>query len=218
MGRTEIKDYYKILEVLPAAREEEIKKSYRRLALLYHPDKNPANAFAEARFRELQEAYAVLSHPRKREQYDEERWLSGQFDTRRQRLVTAQSILEDSRRLRRHIDSIDVHRMNHQALQEVVFLLLSDAHMGLLEVQADPATRRAIAAELFQAVRALRYPLLVPIAERLLLLAGNDPLREQINTLLQAGERQQRWQRLRPWIIVITTLVLCLIVFLAGRR
>jgi molecular chaperone DnaJ len=64
------KDYYKILEVDRNASEEEIKKAYRRLALKYHPDRNPGNKEAEEKFKEINEAYACLSDPEKRAHYD----------------------------------------------------------------------------------------------------------------------------------------------------
>jgi curved DNA-binding protein len=63
-------DYYKILGVEKNADAEEIKKAYRKLALKYHPDRNPNNPAAEAKFKSLSEAYAVLSDPEKRKQYD----------------------------------------------------------------------------------------------------------------------------------------------------
>lgn len=64
------KDYYKILEVNSAASQEEIKKSYRKLAQKYHPDKNPGNAEAESKFKEIAEAYEILGNPEKRKSYD----------------------------------------------------------------------------------------------------------------------------------------------------
>ncbi len=67
----EYKDYYKILGVTKTATQEEIKKAYRKLALKYHPDKNPDNAAAEAKFKEANEANDVLSDPEKRKKYDE---------------------------------------------------------------------------------------------------------------------------------------------------
>ncbi|MBW2118517.1 MAG: J domain-containing protein [Deltaproteobacteria bacterium] len=64
------KDYYNILGVSKSASVEEIKKAYRKLALKYHPDHNKGDKEAEARFKDLSEAYAVLSNPEKKKQYD----------------------------------------------------------------------------------------------------------------------------------------------------
>jgi len=71
------KDYYKTLGVTKGATGDEIKKSYRKLARKYHPDANEGDAKAEARFKEISEAYNVLSDDKRRKEYDEARSLFG---------------------------------------------------------------------------------------------------------------------------------------------
>src|SRR5687768_14084074 len=66
----DIKDYYKTLGVERQAPADEIKKAYRKLARKYHPDINPGNADAEQKFKEINEAYEVLSDQDKRSKYD----------------------------------------------------------------------------------------------------------------------------------------------------
>lgn len=63
-------DFYKVLDIPENATETEIKKAYRKLAVKYHPDKNPGNKEAEEKFKEINEAYSVLSDSEKRKEYD----------------------------------------------------------------------------------------------------------------------------------------------------
>ena len=71
MANGDKRDYYEVLEIHRNASETEIKKAFRKLAIQHHPDKNPGDKSSEDRFKEVTEAYEVLSDPQKRAQYDQ---------------------------------------------------------------------------------------------------------------------------------------------------
>ncbi len=83
------KDYYRILGVPPTASQEEIKRAYRKLARQYHPDHNPGDRRAEERLKEINEAYEVLSDPKRRRVYDATRRARGSGFGQRQGRRTA---------------------------------------------------------------------------------------------------------------------------------
>ena len=64
------RDYYEVLGISKSASEEEVKKAYRKLAMQFHPDRNAGDKESEAKFKEVNEAYSVLSDGQKRKQYD----------------------------------------------------------------------------------------------------------------------------------------------------
>src|ERR1039457_5141590 len=76
----QFQDYYETLGVQRTATEDEIKKAYRKLARLHHPDVNPNDKTAEVKFKKINEAYEVLSDKEKRAKYDQfgENWKTGQ--------------------------------------------------------------------------------------------------------------------------------------------
>ncbi|MDO4396176.1 MAG: DnaJ domain-containing protein, partial [Clostridia bacterium] len=66
----EKRDYYEVLGLQKGASEDEIKKAFRKMAMKYHPDRNPGDKEAEEKFKEVNEAYSVLSDPDNKSKYD----------------------------------------------------------------------------------------------------------------------------------------------------
>jgi len=214
-----LKDHYKILGVPPGAGRNDIKKAYRVLAMQYHPDKNPDNPFAEARFIEIQEAYSVLYDPIARKVYDDERWLNGMgARTDYFRTVTPEWLLDVSRKLNQSLASMDIHRISHGALQQYILLILADAHLGVLLNHADRAANDAIIAELLKAADNLELKYLKEITQRLQTLAGEDrQIQLTIKNAWLAKERKELRAKLFPYIILAITLLLCVFMYFYGN-
>ena len=213
-----MKDYYKILGVPPSASQQEIKRSYRTLAFKYHPDKNPESSLAEAQFKEIQEAYATLSITDKRSRYDDERWLNGMgSSTQYREAVTPSWLITVSRQLNISLTTMDTHRISQLALQAYILLIISDAHIGVLQQAGEKEANEIIIQELLIATEKLQVNYLDEIGQRLLIIAGADT--EMIQTIqenLKSRKRKARQESLFPYIIILVTLALCIFMYLYG--
>lgn len=202
----------------PDAKPEAIKKAFRKLAHEYHPDKNPDDVFAGANFRSIQEAYEVLSDPRRRAAYDEERWLSGKIHARKI-VITPEYLLGELHKLNNHIRSVDVHRMNRQLLQEYLLFFLKDEKIAVLHKHADETYLHTFVQAMLDTTTHLPYYFAETVLARLQLLARDYiPVQERINTARTAMTRQARLQRLLPLFIVLITLLLCIGMYLFSRK
>jgi molecular chaperone DnaJ len=210
-----MKDYYQILGIPPSSTIEEIKSTFRKLAFKYHPDKNPGNTLAEAHFKEILEAYAILSDAESRAVYDEERWLSGAGSKARYReAITPKWLLNVCRELNTSLAEMDTHRMNQAALRAYILLILSDAHLGLLQTHNETATNESIIRELLDATTLLEMRYTDDIAARLEVLAGdNGPIQMAISAHFKRKDEKSKQEQLLPWVILAVTLALCLFMY-----
>jgi len=215
-----LKDHYKTLGVLPSAPQQDIKKAYRQLAFQYHPDQNADNLFAEAHFKDLQEAYSILSHTEKRRKYDEERWLSGMSSRMQdQQTISPEWILKECTKLRLHISKIDTHRMSHGSLNSYILLILSDSHMAVLQKHGDTEINTAIVNELLIATEHLQAQYLDAIAAHLAQLAGADSNMQAL--IYKTTEKRKKQANISTWLplyIIIVSVLLAMLMYLYGRR
>lgn len=214
-----MKDYYKILGIQPNADLQAIKKAYRSLAFKYHPDKNQGNALAEAHFKEVQEAYSVLSNTSKRKHYDDERWLMGMgAKTRYKDAVTPEWLLKICKELNASLDTMDTHRMSQTALQEYILLILSDSHLGVLLQNKNIEINAAITNELILATQKLELRYLATITERLnVLCEGDEQLLLVVQEYTKLREKRANMDKWQPFIVLLITIALCVFMYWYGN-
>ncbi len=212
------KDYYRILETRPSASMQEIKQAYRRLVLKYHPDKNPDNHLAASHFLEIQEAYEILSDTERRIRYNHERWYSPGFVRNPEVAPTPLTILLESRKFKKHVDRIDVFRMDHEALQFHLLQLLSPMHLTILTVEPEAGINQEMIRNCLHMMRFLKLNATIPVIQQLKTLAGNDPVHLQLIENFERSRKQdQVWYKLRPYLVAVVTILICILIFFLSR-
>ena len=213
------KDYYQLLGVKPNASTEEIKRSYRRLAIKYHPDKNPGDPLAEAAFKEIVEAYDVLSDAKKREDYHYKRFYTYDYKYATAPIVTPQSILNDAIKLQKLVEKADPFRMNRDALLFQLQQILSADNLSLLLVEKQAGVNNAIVEAMLIVCKPLQYTYSEIIAEQLCILAnGNDNLEKKIAEFLNNQRKKDTWRRYKVVAALLVAIILCIIIFLISKR
>ena len=214
-----LKDYYKILGVAPVATQQEIKKSFRLLAHKYHPDKNEGDHCAAAQFREIHEAYEILSDARQREEYNYKRWYNrstGQsFATRP---LTPEAVLQECKLLQAYIASINMFHVNYDAVSKHVRELLADDTIKILLQFNDKVTNREIIRTILKSTGPLPLKYLIPLTGILLQIAGDDvAIIASINDHIKQKRRSNSWDKYKWIVMVLLTAFICWLMYLAGR-
>ena len=215
-----LKDYYKTLEISPTATEQEVKKSFRRLVLRFHPDKNGGDALAEARFREIREAYEILSDPRQREEYNYKRWYNRSLGKVFQAApLTPAGIVAECERLYHYVQALSSSRVDADALSyHIRTQLLSGDNIRLLRQFNDAGANRQIIGLLTRVCRSLPWRYIEPIAGLLEEVAGTDAvLSEEVKAFLDNHRAGKQWNRWRVVMVIIVTAVLCWLIYVIGR-
>src|SRR6478736_4327321 len=106
-----LKDYYRILNVRSSASAGEIKNAYRKLAMKYHPDRNPEDALAAAVFTDVAQAYKILSNPEARRQYNYERHITAAEEYEKP-VETIETLIQRIKKITKYINASDPFRIN----------------------------------------------------------------------------------------------------------
>ncbi|HEY6978353.1 MAG TPA: DnaJ domain-containing protein [Chitinophagaceae bacterium] len=212
-----LKDYYTVLGVRPAASPEEIKRSYRRLALKYHPDKNPGDVLAEATFKEIAEAYDILSNAKKREEYHYQYFYTHNYKYPEPE-ATPQSVLQDTILLKKLVENLNPFRLNQDALFFQVQQVLSENNLFLLQQENQSAVNNQVLEALLSICKPLNYNFIEEIEDKLMFLADGDTyLENKVTDFLTQQRRKDKWSRYKTVVAIIAAIMLCLIIFLVGH-
>ena len=213
-----LKDYYQILQIEPHSTLAEIKQAFRRLAMIYHPDKNPDDKYAEVQFNEIKEAYEVLTNPVRKESYLQQRWYNQSIGKRRTaETVTPVSILKLVLELEQYVSRLDVYRMNKEGLSGYIDELLSMETIETLTQFNEPEINSQIITSTLSAMRSLPMKFLGKLPGRLEILAGDQTSLHRIKRFLKNRKKVFLWERYKVAVIILFTILICLLIYFTSR-
>lgn len=211
----QLKDYYSILELSPAASLDEIKSAYRKLAHLYHPDKKGNDPYAAAFFAEIKEAYETLSNPTKKDIYLQQHWYAKSTNQKsNQEAITPVSVLKKMLELDKYVNKLDVHRMDKKGLHNYLLDIFSNETIEKLNAFNEPDMNASIVEAVLRSSRYLDWPEARSVSVQLLRLNTNQTIIQNTNKHIENARREYYWNKFSPWIMLLIVLVFCLVIIL----
>jgi hypothetical protein len=213
-----IKDYYTILELTPAASLDDIKKAYRRLAHLYHPDKKGDDPYAIAQFSEIKEAYEVLTHPLKKAYYLQQRWYEHSTGKKvRQEIITPVTVLKQMLELDKYVRTLDIHRMDKEGLYHHIVTILSKETIQKLNSFKEPDVSKEIVLIILNIAELLPLHFAKELTEHLKKLYTDKTIEDKITHLVSHKQKADLWEKQKIWLVLAAVVLLTLIIFLAAK-
>lgn len=215
----QLKDYYSILELPPSASTDEIKKAYRRLAHLYHPDKKNDDAYAAAKFSDIKEAYEILTNPLKKDYYLQQRWYLQSIGKKfSKETATPVAILKQMMELSQYVSKLDIYRMYHEGLFNHINTILSDENIAVLNSFNDVSINNEVVVSAIRSANPLPYRFITPLMDRLNSIKTNDPsVSKKKEQLIRHHRQINYWEKIKVWIILGIVLLICLVIFFASQ-
>lgn len=191
-----MKDYYKTLEVNPSSTDEEIKKSYRRLALKYHPDRNLNSRFSEDIFKEIVEAYQVLTNIESKNKYDYSRSQQTQKskekqDQDKEKQLTAKDVLAHFTTIQIQVTRLKQSEVNQENLFKNLDELLTNNIINFLLFFDDIKTNKLIINEILICSKYLNYKNANVLINKAAKIAGSD--NDMLLAIFKFDKRLKLW-------------------------
>ena len=213
-----LKDYYQILQLESGADLLAIKKAYRRLALIYHPDRSSKTQDDGDLFREIKEAYEVLSDPSKREQHHYDRWLHQSMGSKLQGYHDAYQIYQLILESEKYLTGIDKIRINDYALLGILLNLFSMPRIQCIIAEKNPDLEKNTIMMAMKMGGILKSDCEIQFKERMSMLANaypsiNSSWEKNINNKI-ASERKSTY--IIP-VLLLIAVALCMIFYFLGK-
>lgn len=208
-------DHYQVLQLPPSASQDDIKKAYRKLALQYHPDKTGGDLLSEAYFKQIKEAYEVLSDTKKRQDYHYKK-IYRQYH--RQPVTTAAAILKDCIELKKLVIAIGYNRIDFDLLEFQVKEILSLHNIHLLQQNNDNNFNIKIMNEILIACRNLPVAHIRRLEKVFMEIStNNESLQFKVQQFIRTKKRWHYWDQYKVLLAILIALALCLFIYFSVK-
>lgn len=210
------KDYYQVLRISPTSTADEVKAAFRKLAIKYHPDKNNGDTLSEAIFKDVNEAYSVLSNPQKRAKFDRDRVAtpSVTFTTKKTEAVNAKMLMQQAAALNKLLSVANPFTIDKDAVFFKISSILSAYNINLLLVENNAIYNANIIQQLLYCCKPLSLADTNLISVKLLQLARRDAkLVALIARFLEMKKWEDYWQRYKFFVVFILVFLMCLFIY-----
>lgn len=213
-----IKDYYKLLKIAHSANLKTIKKAYRQLAMQYHPDKHGNNQSTHFYFQEIQEAYAVLSNPEKRENYHYQIWLEKAQGHALDTALSADQIIQLFIQTERAVHETDSFRRNNEQLTEILISLYNTSRLEIIAETNDFSLETTTLQLAMQSASSLSSEAQLKLMHHLNPILKKHPQMhanwiQQMNRIIQ----KEKNEKLKVPLVILITILLCLAILLLSK-
>lgn len=214
-----MKDYYQILEVPYSADAQQIRKAFRKWAMIYHPDKNPSREASNI-FQAYQQAYETLIHPGKKAEYDLELIISKPGTNAKRNIKNDHQLLSITEQILRQIRQIEPGNIRQEHLYLYMLWLQQRTTAFPLLKESGESLLHAFFGNLLHISSYLLHRFQVPVYRSMLELRKDLNFQngdEEIRRKQKEAVQHEKIRKTLPYIIITAAALLCLVIFIAGK-
>jgi len=212
------KDYYQILELEAGADKSSIKKAYRKLAMLYHPDKQDQLDSNSSYFQEIQEAYETLSDAYKREQYLQGRWLEQALGKNAEGFLSASEIIKLTIKTEQYLSGVDKFKLDSYILLNYLLVIFNLTRINTILSEKNQAVENTFVEHLMLISKQLSSEGELQLKERLkIILENNDKLNQAWLFQITKKRKSELLDRLTIPIVLILVLIICIVIYFSSK-